>query len=147
GNYPITQPMFPSTLPLILGSCNGIFLFYGGEMDEVRIWNIVRTPAEIAANFNRHVAPDSQGLLGYWQFDEAIDQQQISDSSIYGNHGVLGDSPAPASNDPARIPSTAPIVICSADLNDDGEVGVNDFLILLAFWGPCTDFCLGDLDG
>ena len=36
------------------------------------------------------------------------------------------------------------------DLNDDGIVGINDFLILLAEWGPCADpcppFCLGDID-
>ena len=29
----------------------------------------------------------------------------------------------------------------------DGQVGINDSLILLAFWGPCTDICLGDLNG
>jgi probable HAF family extracellular repeat protein len=36
------------------------------------------------------------------------------------------------------------------DLNGDGVVGVNDFLLLLAVWGPCPDpcppSCLGDLD-
>ncbi len=36
------------------------------------------------------------------------------------------------------------------DLNDDGIVGINDFLILLAEWGPCADpcppYCLGDID-
>jgi len=26
---------------------------------------------------------------------------------------------------------------CSADLNGDGIVGINDFLDLLAAWGPC----------
>ncbi|MHC4219888.1 MAG: agmatine deiminase family protein [Planctomycetota bacterium] len=38
-----------------------------------------------------------------------------------------------------------------ADLDGDGIVGVNDFLLLLAAWGPCPDpcppACLGDLDG
>jgi hypothetical protein len=37
------------------------------------------------------------------------------------------------------------------DLDGDGTVGVNDFLLLLAAWGPCPDPCLpacaGDLDG
>jgi len=37
------------------------------------------------------------------------------------------------------------------DLDGDGIVGITDFLILLAEWGPCPDpcppACLGDLDG
>jgi hypothetical protein len=38
---------------------------------------------------------------------------------------------------------------CSCDLNGDGSVGVNDFLILLAAWGPCGDCnnCPVDFDG
>ena len=40
---------------------------------------------------------------------------------------------------------------CPIDLNDDGVVGIVDFLALLAAWGPCPDpcppFCFGDIDG
>jgi hypothetical protein len=33
------------------------------------------------------------------------------------------------------------------DIDGDGVVGVNDFLLLLAAWGPCVDeCCLADLD-
>jgi len=34
---------------------------------------------------------------------------------------------------------------CLGDINGDGEVGINDFLWLLADWGPCDD-CPSDLD-
>ena len=27
--------------------------------------------------------------------------------------------------------------LCQADLDGDGEIGIDDFLILLADWGPC----------
>jgi hypothetical protein len=37
------------------------------------------------------------------------------------------------------------------DLDGDGTVGINDFLALLAAWGPCPDpcppFCFADIDG
>jgi len=37
------------------------------------------------------------------------------------------------------------------DLDDDGTVGIVDFLALLAAWGPCSDpcprSCPADLDG
>ena len=39
---------------------------------------------------------------------------------------------------------------CLGDLNGDGEVGITDFLDLLAEWGPCyasSSYCFGDLDG
>lgn len=32
-----------------------------------------------------------------------------------------------------------------ADISDDGEVSIEDILILIAFWGPC-DACIADLD-
>jgi hypothetical protein len=36
------------------------------------------------------------------------------------------------------------------DLDGDGTVGVSDFLLLLAAWGPCADpcppHCFGDVD-
>jgi len=36
----------------------------------------------------------------------------------------------------------------SCDLNGDGMVGINDFLTLLAAWGPCPDCenCQADFD-
>jgi hypothetical protein len=52
------------------------------------------------------------------------------------------------------IPSVAQIVKIRprlGDLDGDGVVGINDFLALLAAWGPCPDpcppSCAGDLDG
>ncbi len=37
------------------------------------------------------------------------------------------------------------------DLDGDCQVGINDFLMLLAAWGPCPNpcppSCVGDLDG
>jgi len=34
-----------------------------------------------------------------------------------------------------------------ADIDDDGTVGIGDFLLVLAQWGPCPPQCLGDVDG
>ena len=49
--------------------------------------------------------------------------------------------------------SNAPfsIVAIPGDLDEDGFVGIVDFLLLLAAWGPCSDpcppSCSGDLNG
>jgi len=36
--------------------------------------------------------------------------------------------------------------LTNADLDDDGIVGVDDFLAMLAGWGPCPEPCPPDLD-
>jgi hypothetical protein len=42
----------------------------------------------------------------------------------------------------------ADLLACPADFDGDGEVGIVDFLQLLADWGPCDDCgdCPSDLD-
>ncbi len=46
----------------------------------------------------------------------------------------------------ARAFLLTPAQLCPADIDDDGTVGVTDFLLLLSQWGPCPG-CTADLDG
>jgi concanavalin A-like lectin/glucanase superfamily protein len=82
--------------------------FFHGAIDEVRIWNIVRTEAEIAATYNRKIG-SQEGLVGYYRFDEGSGQTLI-DSSTHGNNGFLGATNAAGNDDPTRLPSSAPLV-------------------------------------
>ena len=59
-----------------------------GLMDEVRIWNIARTEAEIRSDMNKQLNGDEPGLVGYWKFDEEKDGQ-IFDSTSNKNDGKL----------------------------------------------------------
>ncbi|GEM_PF-661174 len=43
---------------------------FSGLLDEVRVWSVVRTPAEIAAGMSNRVAGTESGLAGCWRFDE-----------------------------------------------------------------------------
>jgi Big-like domain-containing protein/concanavalin A-like lectin/glucanase superfamily protein/K319-like protein len=47
------------------GSASG---FFNGTIDDVRIWNYARTPAQILSGRDREIA-DANGLLGHWNFD------------------------------------------------------------------------------
>jgi hypothetical protein len=42
-----------------------------GMIDEVRVWNVARTGAEIVANKNRALAGNEPGLMQYYRFDES----------------------------------------------------------------------------
>lgn len=65
-----------------------------GTIDEVRLWNDVRTPAELTANRLAEIAnPTGQAsLLGYWKLNELSGTTAV-DSSANGNDGTLsGDA-------------------------------------------------------
>lgn len=43
--------------------------FFEGFLDEVRIWNVVRTPTEIANNYNIELTGSETGLVAYYPFE------------------------------------------------------------------------------
>lgn len=55
-----------------------------GEIAECRIWNVVRTPEQIAEN-PYYVAPESEGLVAYWKFDDGAGDI-VKDHTENGNH-------------------------------------------------------------
>jgi hypothetical protein len=63
---------------------------FTGFIDEVRIWNVARTQAQIAANMLDLPTPAAEtGLMGYWKFDNNL-------TNIQGNpafNGVAVGSP------------------------------------------------------
>jgi hypothetical protein len=46
--------------------------YYGGEMDEVRIWNVARSQAEILANMNTEFCVIPINLVSYFKFNQGI---------------------------------------------------------------------------
>ena len=64
-----------------------------GSIDEVRIWSVARTQAEIQANYDVSLSGNEPGLVGYWKFDEMEDlgvgaggSNDYRDYSGNGNH-------------------------------------------------------------
>ena len=109
-----------------------------GLLDEVRLWNVARSPEDILANYHLTMDPDAPGLVGYWNFDET-DGQIILDSTSNENHGVLGASVLVADNDPLRVISDAPIgpepPPFLGDANGDGVVSAADYSTIQGFFG------------
>lgn len=76
--------------------CNptAILAPYSGQIDEVRVWNRALTQTEIQTNMCKKLADNyGNGLVGYWRFDEGIDNtctggQDACDASGNGNNGV-----------------------------------------------------------
>jgi len=61
-----------------------------GQLGEFRLWNYVRTPAEIQADMPRVLATSRPGLVGCWRLDDTLAPGgRIQDRSGYGRHGTL----------------------------------------------------------
>jgi len=58
--------------PLRFGSiADNLNFFFNGELDEVRVWNVARTQAEIQSTMNTTLTGNETGLVGYWRFDQS----------------------------------------------------------------------------
>ena len=101
----------------------GHFGYFRGSVDEVRIWSLARSAADLAADMNRTVASNASGLMGYWQFDEGYDNT-IVDAATANNYGKLSRNgswsgswvgevilpPPTATSASWLVPSSAPIL-------------------------------------
>ncbi|MDC0584657.1 hypothetical protein OAO55_02890, partial [Bacteroidales bacterium] len=79
---------------------SGYALPFNGEMDEVRIWNDVRTETEIRQNMYREIpsASSEANLVAYYQLDNNLD-----DASSNSNTGTFNGGTATYSTSPAMF--------------------------------------------
>jgi hypothetical protein len=71
-------------------------------MDEIRIWNVARTQAQIQASMNTSVPTNSVGLRAYYKLDESSGNT-AADATGNGYNGTLSNSPT------WQVPSTSPL--------------------------------------
>jgi len=92
--------------PLRIGSLSSSY--YGGLIDEVRVWNVSRTQTEIQGAWNRTLdgtETANPSLVGYWRFDEGSGTTSHDYSSQH-NDAAFAAIP----NDPSWVIYGAPIV-------------------------------------
>jgi hypothetical protein len=95
---------------LYRGSAGANFEFLSGKTDEVRIWNISRTRAEILGNMNCAITSAKTGLMAVYNFN-TTSTTILYDSSGNNNIGIINSSPT-------RFVSTV-ANYCFSDLNEE----------------------------
>ncbi len=60
---------------------------HDGQIDEVRIWNVARTQAQIRDNMCRQLTGAETGLVGYWNMNEGTGNT-VNDLTTNNNHGT-----------------------------------------------------------
>lgn len=110
----------------------GVIQHFSGEIDEVRVWNTVRTVSQINDNKGKIVDPTTTGLVAYYRLDEGTGTT-LTDLTGKGNTGTLtgsapwGSSTAPvASVQYAWTPSGASTPAVTASATNSYAVTVSD---------------------
>jgi hypothetical protein len=76
--------------------------YYSGVMDEVRVWNVVRTHGQVLAFMNKSVNPKTPGLVVYWPMDEGTGDV-ATDETGNGHDMRLGDAVGSDVGDPTWV--------------------------------------------
>jgi len=104
-----------------IGANSGNGDLYSGLIDEVRVWDDVRTPAELTANRLAEIAdPTSEAnLVGYWKMNEATSETVAVDSSSSGNDGTLAGDAVFGDGNFQIIPDGVAMHITADDIQKD----------------------------
>ncbi len=135
-----------------VGGCYDPNQAFIGVMDELRVWEVVRSQEEIQANMFQQLTGDEPGLVGYWRFDEG--EGDVAGDLAGENNGELqNDLPwlqtfrCDADLDCDQVVGTTDLILLLGawgtdpggppDFDGDGNVGTSDLIELLGAWGPC----------
>ncbi|MDO9041627.1 MAG: LamG-like jellyroll fold domain-containing protein [Desulfocapsaceae bacterium] len=105
---------------------------FNGQMDELRVWNVARTQAQIQYAMNRSLVGNETGLVAYWPFNDAAGSPTADDASQYNHVGTLYNGAAIVAD------STAPVNIDDLTTNNatgNGAMTQARYLVNLGFDG------------
>ena len=105
---------------LVLGAWDNFGYYLPGTVDEVLVWSEVRSPGEIALDYQYCVNGTEANLMGFWRINEGGGQMVI-DSSGGENHGWCGSDSSPETSDPVWVISDAPLVCIFTDGFESGD--------------------------
>jgi surface protein len=63
--------------------------FMKGSIDELRIWNVARSQADISTNMNTSLLGTEPGLFAYYDFEDGPNSGVLTDRTGNGNNGAL----------------------------------------------------------
>lgn len=86
-----TGQISSGSLPLRIGArVDSVYTeYFKGELDDIRIWDVVRSQSEIAQNMDKELTGTETGLVAYYKFDEPIGSLLLHDATPNHNDGQL----------------------------------------------------------
>jgi Concanavalin A-like lectin/glucanases superfamily len=88
-----TSALFDSSSDLYIGS-NPQGDAFDGKIDDVRIWNVVRSQSDISTNKSLELTGSESGLVGYWKLHNSLQDETSNDNDLTNdNASVSADVP------------------------------------------------------
>ncbi len=94
--------------------------YFLGEMDEVRVWNVARTEAQIRASMHRRLRGDEEHLAALWNFDDDCPDGVVRDASGNGHDGQVVGAARCASSDDLPDALQAPFLVQGTVRDEQG---------------------------
>jgi len=79
-----------NNLPLIVGRSGPLGEYFRGKLDDLRIWNVVRTAAEISGGYQNELNASPAGLVGNWRLDDGVGSVAVDSAGVPQNAILLG---------------------------------------------------------
>ncbi len=81
----LTPAKLPVTMNNYIGKSKNSDPYLNAELDEIRFWNVARTPAQIIASFAKHLPAGTPNLAAYFKFDEGTGTSANNDAPTGGS--------------------------------------------------------------
>jgi len=118
---------------MVLGNFpkDGTGHFFEGNIDEVRLWNVVRTKDQIKASREINLTGEETGLVGYWRIDEGS-SASTADSTAAANHASVNGATWSVQDSPIEFqtPVYDTGVIVGSAYQLRGRIGINNFEVI-----------------
>ncbi len=79
----VTGELVFCAAPLLVG-VSSVIRYGNYDIDELRFWNVVRTPQQISQTMNQELTGKEEGLVAYYNFNDTV-----KDITGRGNDGIL----------------------------------------------------------
>lgn len=116
GSLATTVGLTTNDSPLGIGADPETGFRFDGFIDEVRLWDRVRTQAEIQADMRRQIGSGAAGLVGYWRLNGS------ARDLAWGGHGADGTLRGSATYTPrAVLPNDTAVTLTTTAVTLDGD--------------------------
>ncbi len=72
-----------------IGASGNSDLFEDGLIDDFRVWDDIRTPTEIADNYQKELVGDEDNLVAYWKFNNSLLDETSNNNDLSNNGSAV----------------------------------------------------------